>query len=49
MKRLNWNLMRKLLFEQYKTLVKKESLSDDEMNEIAELELYLDDIPDSCT
>ena len=33
-------------FERYKTLVKKGSLSDDEMNEIAELELYLDDIPD---
>lgn len=33
-------------FEQYKTLVKKKSLSDDEMNEIADLELYLDDIPD---
>ena len=36
----------KLKFEKYKTLVKKKCLSDDEMNEIAELELYLDDIPD---
>ncbi len=33
-------------FEKYKTLVKKKCLSDDDMNEIAELELYLDDIPD---
>lgn len=33
-------------FEAYKTLVNKKCLSDDEMNEIAELELYLDDIPD---
>lgn len=33
-------------FEQYKKLVKKERLSDDELNEIAELELYLDEIPD---
>ncbi len=33
-------------FEQYKELIKKENLSDDEMNEIAELELYLDEIPD---
>lgn len=33
-------------FERYKRLVKKESLSDDEINEIAELELYLDEIPD---
>lgn len=33
-------------FEKYKTLVKKKCLSDDELNEIAELELYLDDIPD---
>lgn len=33
-------------FEQYRTLVKKERLSDDEIGEIAELELYLDEIPD---
>lgn len=33
-------------FEQYRNLVKKESLSLDEMEEIAELELYLDEIPD---
>lgn len=33
-------------FERYKNLVKKEKLSDEELNEIAELELYLDDIPD---
>lgn len=33
-------------FERYKRLVKKEVLSDEDMNEIAELELYLDEIPD---
>lgn len=33
-------------FVQYKKLVKKKKLSDDEMSEIAELELYLDEIPD---
>lgn len=33
-------------FLQYKTLVKKERLSDDDMSKIAELELYLDEIPD---
>mgnify|MGYP002512516148 FL=1 len=33
-------------FERYKTLVKKKCQSDEELNEIAELELYLDDIPD---
>lgn len=33
-------------FEKYKILVKKKCLSDEELNEIAELELYLDDIPD---
>lgn len=33
-------------FERYKKLVKKKELSDDEMSEIAELELYLDEIPD---
>ena len=33
-------------FQKYKELVKKVSLSDEEMNEIAELELYLEEIPD---
>lgn len=33
-------------FEHYRSLVKKESLSDDEMSKIAELELYLDKVPD---
>lgn len=33
-------------FEKYKTLVVKNELSDDELAEIAELELYLDEIPD---
>lgn len=33
-------------FEQYKDLVQKEKLSDDEISEIAGLELYLDEIPD---
>lgn len=33
-------------FERYKALVKEERLSDDEMREIAELELYLDEMPD---
>lgn len=33
-------------FLQYKTLVKKEHLSDEDMSKIAELELYLDEIPD---
>lgn len=33
-------------FESYKALVRKEKLSDDELVEIAELELYLDEIPD---
>ena len=33
-------------FEKYKNLVTKENLSDDELGEIAELELYLDAIPD---
>lgn len=33
-------------FERYKTLIKKEKLSDDEMGEITELEFYLDEIPD---
>lgn len=33
-------------FERYKALVKKGNLSDDEMCEIAGLELYLDEIPD---
>lgn len=38
--------MLKEKFEQYRALVKKERLSDDEIGEIAELELYLDEIPD---
>ena len=33
-------------FERYKTLVKKHSLTDDEIEEIMHLELYLDEIPD---
>lgn len=33
-------------FERYKSLVKKNTLSDDDVSEIAELELYLDEIPD---
>ena len=33
-------------FQKYKELVKKVSLSDEEMNETVELELYLDEIPD---
>ena len=33
-------------FERYKHLVAKKELSDDELGEIAELELYLDEIPD---
>ena len=33
-------------FERYKELVEKETLSDDELSNIAELELYLDEIPD---
>lgn len=33
-------------FERYKKLVEKKVLSDDEMREIAGLELYLDEIPD---
>lgn len=33
-------------FMQYKNLVGKDSISDDELSEIAELELYLDEIPD---
>lgn len=33
-------------FDRYRKLVCKKSLSDDEMSEIAELELYLDDVPD---
>lgn len=36
----------KVKFEQYKSLVKKKALSDDEIRKIAELELYLDEIPD---
>lgn len=33
-------------FERYRNLVEKKEISDDELNEIAELELYLDEIPD---
>ena len=33
-------------FDRYRELVCKESLSDDEMSEIVELELYLDEVPD---
>ncbi len=33
-------------FKRYYELIKKEALSDDEINEIAELEMYLDEIPD---
>lgn len=33
-------------FDRYKELVYKENLSDHEMGEIAELELYLDEVPD---
>ena len=33
-------------FERYRNLVGKEDFTDDEMSEIAELELYLDEIPD---
>lgn len=36
----------KAKFEQYKSLVQKRDLSDDEISKIAELELYLDEIPD---
>lgn len=36
----------KVKFEKYKYLVTKKELSDDELSEIAELELYLDEIPD---
>ena len=38
--------MLKEKFGQYKRLVKKENLSDGELNKLAELELYLDEIPD---
>ncbi len=33
-------------FETYKKLVAKENLSDDDLGKVAELELYLDEIPD---
>ncbi|HIR12567.1 MAG TPA: AAA family ATPase [Candidatus Choladousia intestinavium] len=33
-------------FERYKELVKKEKLTDDDFEEIAKLEIYLDEIPD---
>lgn len=33
-------------YEEYRLLVEKKDLTDDEISRIAELELYLDDIPD---
>lgn len=33
-------------YERYRSLVRKKTLSDDEISEIAKLELYLDEIPD---
>ena len=33
-------------YTKYRNLVKKKKVSDEELNEIAELELYLDEIPD---
>jgi hypothetical protein len=33
-------------FERFKDLVGKAALSDDELIEIAELEVYLDEVPD---
>ena len=33
-------------FERYKDIVKKDEISDDDFEEIADLELYLDEIPD---
>ena len=33
-------------YEQYKVLVAKKTISDDELAEIQRLELYLDEIPD---
>lgn len=42
--KLSNNLKEK--FERYRDLVGKECFTDDEINEIAELELYLDEIPD---
>lgn len=33
-------------FERYKILVNKKELSDDDFEEISELEMYLDEIPD---
>ncbi len=45
----NANLMSnelKAKFDRYKELVKKENLSDDDFDEIAELEMYLNEIPD---
>ena len=34
------------MFERYKTLARKKDLTNDDLNEIAELERYLDEIPD---
>lgn len=42
--KLSDNLKEK--FNRYKYLIKKKELSDNEVGEIAELEFYLDDIPD---
>lgn len=42
--KLSDNLKEK--FNCYKYLIKKKELSDNEVGEIAELEFYLDDIPD---
>ena len=33
-------------FERYKALVEKENLTDDDIEEISSLEVYLDEIPD---
>ena len=33
-------------FQQYKTLVQKPKLTDDDFEKIAELEMFLDEIPD---
>lgn len=38
--------MLKNKYEKYKQLVKKEKLSDDDFEEIADLELFLNEIPD---
>ena len=33
-------------YKKYQTLVKKKELTDDDFEEIADLEMYLDEIPD---